>query len=147
MSPALAFYGNWGPVAATVGSPTPLVFLLAALVIAPTALSYAFVSNRLPSAGGAYTFIGRGLNRHLGNWSGFAVVSFYILILFTPSTLFGLFFNAFLQRHRAERQPDQLLDLRAGRDLVLRGRRDAGLPRDPVVVPGGHHHRERSRSW
>lgn len=96
MSPALAFYGNWGPVAATVGSPTPLVFLIAALVIAPTTLSYAFVSNRLPSAGGAYTFIGRGLNRHLGNWSGFAVVSFYILILFTPSTLFGLFFNAFL---------------------------------------------------
>lgn len=96
MSPALAFYGNWGPVAATVGSPTPLVFLFAALIIAPTALSYAFVSNRLPSAGGAYTFIGRGLNRHLGNWSGFAVVSFYILILFTPSTLFGLFFNAFL---------------------------------------------------
>ena len=30
MSPALAFYGNWGPVAATIGSPTPLVFLLAA---------------------------------------------------------------------------------------------------------------------
>ncbi len=53
MSPALAFYGNWGPVAATVGSPTPLVFLLAAFVIAPTALSYAFVSNRLPSAGSA----------------------------------------------------------------------------------------------
>ncbi len=96
MSPALAFYGNWGPVAATIGSPTPLVFLLAAFIIAPTALSYAFVSNRLPSAGSAYTFIGRGLNRHLGNWSGFAVVSFYILILFTPSTLFGLFFNAFL---------------------------------------------------
>lgn len=96
MSPALAFYGNWGPVAATIGSPTPLVFLLAALIIAPTALSYAFVSNRLPSAGGAYTFIGRGLNRHIGNWSGFTVVSFYILILFTPSTLFGLFFNAFL---------------------------------------------------
>jgi amino acid transporter len=96
MSPALAFYGNWGPVAATVGSPTPLVFLIAALVIAPTTLSYAFVANRLPSAGSSYTFIGRGLNRHLGDWTGFAVVSFYILILFTPSTLFGLFFNAFL---------------------------------------------------
>lgn len=96
MSPALAFYGNWGPVASVVGSPTPLLFLIAALIIAPTALSYAFVSNRLPSAGSAYTFIGRGLNRHLGNWSGFAVVSFYTLILFTPSTLFGLFFNAFL---------------------------------------------------
>jgi amino acid transporter len=96
MSPALAFYGNWGPVASVVGSPTPLLFLIAAFIIAPTAVSYAFVSNRLPSAGGAYTFIGRGLNRHLGNWSGFAVVSFYTLILFTPSTLFGLFFNAFL---------------------------------------------------
>ena len=96
MSPAFAFYGNWGPVAATVGTPTPLVFVVAALVIAPTALSYAFVSNRLPSAGSAYTFIGRGLNKNLGDWSGFAVVSFYVLILFTPSTLFGLFFNAFL---------------------------------------------------
>src|ERR1700722_11093061 len=88
MSPALAFYGNWGPVAATIGSPTPLVFLLAALIIAPTALSYAFVSNRLPSAVATCTFIGRRLNRHVGNWSGFTVVSFYILILFTPSTLF-----------------------------------------------------------
>jgi amino acid transporter len=106
MSPALAFYGNWGPVAATVGSPTPLVFLLAAFIILPTALSYALVSNRLPSAGGAYTFIGRGLNRHLGNWSGFAVVSFYVLILFTPSTLFGLFFNAFLNDIGVHVAPD-----------------------------------------
>jgi amino acid transporter len=96
MSPAFAFYGNWGPVASAVGKPTALLFVIAAIIIAPTALSYALVSNRLPSAGSAYTFIGRGLNKHLGNWSGFAVVTFYMLILFTPSTLFGLFFNAFL---------------------------------------------------
>jgi APA family basic amino acid/polyamine antiporter len=96
MSPALAFYGNWGPVAGTVGQPAALVFLIGALVAAPTAISYAFVARRLPAAGAAYTWVGRLFSKHVGNWHGWIMASFYILVLFTPTTLFGLFFNAFL---------------------------------------------------
>ncbi|MBJ7593800.1 MAG: amino acid permease [Candidatus Dormibacteraeota bacterium] len=96
MSPAYAFYGNWGPVAGTVGIQTVAVFWIAALVILPTALSYAFVARKLTSAGSAYAWIGRLTNRHIGNWLGWILLTFYGLVLVAVPALFGLFFNAFL---------------------------------------------------
>lgn len=58
MSPATGLYGNWGPMAALVGQPTPLVFAAALLISLPTAISYAMVSRAMPSAGSAFTWPG-----------------------------------------------------------------------------------------
>lgn len=98
ISPALGFYGNWGPVAATSGGVAPLVFLIGAAVIAPTALSYAFVARRLPSAGSAFAWAGHSINRHVGSWLGWMMLPYYILVIVAPAALFGLFFNALLSQ-------------------------------------------------
>jgi APA family basic amino acid/polyamine antiporter len=96
MSPGASFYGNWGPVAGTVGTAATFVFIIAFVVMAPTALSYAFVATKLPTAGAAYSWVGILYGKHIGNWHGWIMSTFYILILFAPTALFGLFFNSLL---------------------------------------------------
>ena len=51
-----------GAVAAQAGVWAPLSFLLAGLIAAPTALSYAEFSTRLPEAAGEAAFVGKGLS-------------------------------------------------------------------------------------
>ena len=51
-----------GAVAAQAGIWAPLSFLLAGLIAAPTALSYAEFSTRLPEAAGEAAFVGQGLS-------------------------------------------------------------------------------------
>src|SRR3954471_14710507 len=70
MSPALGLYGNWGPMASTVGLPTPLVFLAALVVSLPTAVSYALMSGRLPSSGSTYAWTWRVMSPQAGAWVG-----------------------------------------------------------------------------
>ncbi|MAU52384.1 MAG: amino acid permease [Roseovarius sp.] len=59
-----------GAVAAEAGIWAPLAFLLAGVIAAPTALSYAEFSTRLPEAAGEAIFVARGLNLP---WLGTAV--------------------------------------------------------------------------
>ncbi|RBI87407.1 amino acid permease [Rhodosalinus halophilus] len=51
-----------GAVAAEAGVWAPLAFLLAGLIAAPTALSYAEFSTRLPEAAGEAAYVAQGLN-------------------------------------------------------------------------------------
>lgn len=51
-----------GAVAAEAGRAAPLAFLLAGLIAAPTALSYAEFSTRLPEAAGEAAYVGQGLS-------------------------------------------------------------------------------------
>lgn len=51
-----------GAVVADAGAWAPLSFLLAGLIAAPTALSYAEFSTRLPEAAGEAVYVGNGLN-------------------------------------------------------------------------------------
>ncbi len=51
-----------GAVVGDAGGHAPLSFLLAGLIAAPTALSYAEYSTRLPEAAGEAAFVGQGLN-------------------------------------------------------------------------------------
>ncbi|MCV2888813.1 APC family permease [Ruegeria aquimaris] len=65
-----------GAVAADAGIWAPLAFVVAGLIAAPTALSYAEFSTRLPEAAGEAAYVGTGLNsRALALLVGLAVVS------------------------------------------------------------------------
>ena len=64
-----------GAVAADAGIWAPLAFLFAGLVAAPTALSYAEFSTRLPEAGGEAVYVSEGLGlQWLGVLVGLAIV-------------------------------------------------------------------------
>lgn len=65
-----------GAVAAEAGIWAPLAFLLAGVIAAPTALSYAEFSTRLPEAAGEAIFVAKGLNLPwLGTLVGLAIVA------------------------------------------------------------------------
>ena len=65
-----------GAIAADAGVWAPLSFLLAGVIAAPTALSYAEFSTRLPEAAGEAAFVGVGLNSHaLALLVGLAIVA------------------------------------------------------------------------
>ncbi|WP_375699555.1 APC family permease [Pseudophaeobacter sp. TrK17] len=64
-----------GAVAAEAGVLAPLAFLLAGLIAAPTALSYAEFSSRLPEAAGEAAYVGQGFNsKFFAIFVGLAVV-------------------------------------------------------------------------
>jgi len=65
-----------GAVAAEAGIWAPLAFVLAGVIAAPTALSYAEFSTRLPEAAGEAVFVARGLGvSWLGTCVGLAIVA------------------------------------------------------------------------
>jgi len=65
-----------GAVAGNAGIWAPLAFLLAGLIAAPTALSYAEFSTRIPEAAGEAAYVGAGLNSQgLALLVGLAVVA------------------------------------------------------------------------
>ncbi|WP_294620300.1 APC family permease [uncultured Roseovarius sp.] len=65
-----------GAVAAQAGVWAPLSFLIAGLIAAPTALSYAEFTTRLPEAAGEAVFVEKGLNSSLlGVVVGLAIVA------------------------------------------------------------------------
>jgi amino acid transporter len=65
-----------GAVVGDAGVFAPLSFLLAGLIAAPTALSYAEFSTRLPEAAGEAAFVGQGLNSQaLALLVGLAIVA------------------------------------------------------------------------
>ncbi len=53
-----------GAVAERAGAYAPLAFVLAGIVVLPTALSYAELSSRVPEAGGVAAYIEKGLGLH-----------------------------------------------------------------------------------
>lgn len=97
MSPALGIYGNWAPMAAIVGSPTPLIFLAALLVSLPTAISYALVNAEMPSAGSAFTWLYRTTGRTAGSFFGLLMVAYYTVAVMMGPILFGLYFRDLVQ--------------------------------------------------
>jgi APA family basic amino acid/polyamine antiporter len=65
-----------GAVAAEAGVWAPLSFILAGIIAAPTALSYAEFSTRLPEAAGEAVFVAKGLRADwLGPLIGLAIVT------------------------------------------------------------------------
>src|SRR5438067_6495034 len=54
--------------------------LIALIAMMLTAISYGRMAGLYPSAGSAYTYVGRGLNQHLGFVAGWAMFLDYLVI-------------------------------------------------------------------
>jgi putrescine importer len=54
--------------------------LLAMVAMMLTAVSYGRMAAKFPAAGSAYTYVGRGLNPHLGFLAGWAMILDYLLV-------------------------------------------------------------------
>jgi putrescine importer len=70
-----------------------LAILLAMIAILFTAVSYGRMAAVYPTAGSAYTYVGRGLNTHLGFLAGWAMLLDYIVI-----PLFCVMYSALTMR-------------------------------------------------
>jgi amino acid transporter len=97
MSP-LAPFQVFGSASQASFGMVPLVYLIGAIVMFFTALSYAHFSKEFPYAGSVYSYVGRGLNPHVGFVAGWTMLSDYLLApalmcLFSGLWLTGIFPN------------------------------------------------------
>ena len=93
---ALVVYLNVGFIEQTAGPVAP-VFLLVTLISIPTAISFAVMSNRRPSAGTAFTWLWETTVPPVGLWLGWLMASAYAMASILQPVMFGLFFNALLR--------------------------------------------------
>src|SRR5580700_2717906 len=96
MSPALGLFALWGPMEAAAGPITPLVFLAAAALAMPTAISYAALNAECPSAGAASTWLWRAVSPRVGYLIGLTMMTYFVLAALAQPLLFGLFFRDLL---------------------------------------------------
>lgn len=94
----LAPFQVFGSVAHASYGMVPLVYLIGAFLMFFTALSYAKFSREFPYAGSIYTYVGRGVNPHVGFLAGWVILSDYLLApalmcLFASTWLTGIFPN------------------------------------------------------
>ncbi|MBP1761488.1 MAG: porin [Firmicutes bacterium] len=75
----------YGEIQLASGGLTPLVYLVGAIAISFTALSYMLMSNRFPIAGSVYAYVQRGINPHIGFIAGWLILLDYV---FVPSLLY-----------------------------------------------------------
>jgi amino acid transporter len=94
---ALVIYLNVGFIEQTAGPVAPVVFLLVTLVSIPTAISFAVMSSRRPSAGTAFTWLWEATVPPVGVWLGWLMTSAYAMASILQPIMFGLFFNALLR--------------------------------------------------
>lgn len=92
----LAPFQVFGAVAQASYGMVALVYLIGALLMFFTALSYSKFSSEFPSAGSIYTYVGKGINPHLGFVAGWVILGDYLLApalmsLFASMWLTGLF--------------------------------------------------------
>lgn len=96
MSPALGLFALWGPMQAAAGPITPLVFLSAAALALPTAISYAVLNREAPSAGAASTWLWRAVSPGAGYLVGLTMITYFVLAALAQPLMFGLFFRGLL---------------------------------------------------
>lgn len=92
-SPAMGLYALWGPMQVATGPITPLVFIAAMILVLPTALSYAALNSRAPSAGAASNWLWTSLSPVVGYQAGLAMSAYFIMAAISQPLLFALFFR------------------------------------------------------
>jgi basic amino acid/polyamine antiporter, APA family len=97
VSPALGLFALWGPMQTAAGPITPLVFVGAALLALPTAVSYSILNREAPSAGAASTWLWRTISPSVGYVIGLIMLTYFALVVCTMPVLFGVFFRDMLQ--------------------------------------------------
>ena len=98
MSLAPAIYFNMGFMEADANGPVmPLIFIFVTIAILPTALSFAALNRRRPSAGSALTWVTESMGRPAGLWSGFLLATLYVCACAIYPAYFAIFFNPLLE--------------------------------------------------
>jgi amino acid transporter len=97
VSPALGLFALWGPMEAAAGPVSPLVFLGAAILALPTAISYAVMNQEAPSAGAASTWLWRAVSAPTGYLIGLTMTTYFIFVVCTMPLLFGVFFRDLME--------------------------------------------------
>ena len=74
----------------------PLVYLIGLVAMIFTAVSYAQMSKAFPIAGSVYSYVGRGLNKHVGFLAGWTILLDYLLVptllyVFAAESMAGIF--------------------------------------------------------
>jgi len=96
-SPALGLYAMWGPMQASAGPITPLIFLSAMVLTLPTGISYALLNRDAPSAGAASTWLWMTVSPAAGYQAGLLMATYFIMGVVCCPLIFALFFNDFLR--------------------------------------------------
>ncbi|MCW2598690.1 MAG: amino acid permease [Frankiales bacterium] len=100
---APVIYLNMGLIETSAGGPVmPLVFLVITVAIIPTAISFAVMNNRRPSAGSGYTWLWEATNPGIGLWLGWILITTYVVVTALYPIAFAVFFNALLQYFGAQ---------------------------------------------
>ncbi|HEU5420810.1 MAG TPA: APC family permease [Streptosporangiaceae bacterium] len=92
-----ALYLNMGFMETDAGGPImPFMFIVITLAVIPTAVSFAVMSGRRPSAGSSYTWVWESTSPTLGLWLGWVMITTYMVVSALYPLSFALFFNALL---------------------------------------------------
>lgn len=93
----MGLYALWGTMQTTTGPITPLIFLSAMLLILPTAISYAVMNSRAPSAGAASSWLWKSVSPTAGYQTGLLMTTYFLMGAIQSPLLFALFFADLLQ--------------------------------------------------
>lgn len=90
-------YLNMGFMETDSGGPVmPFLFILITVAVLPTAVSFALLNNRRPSAGSGYTWLWESTYPVAGLWLGWVMITTYVVVSALYPVAFGTFFNALL---------------------------------------------------
>jgi amino acid transporter len=95
---APVIYLNMGFMESDSGGPVmPFLFLLITVAVLPTAISFALMNNRRPSAGSGYTWLWESTYPGVGLWLGWIMIATYVVVSALYPPAFAAFFNALLE--------------------------------------------------
>ncbi len=97
MAPAAAVAFAFFPGILDAGGSFPLAVILALVACVLLALSIGQLAIHLPSAGGFYTYVSRGLGRSLGFLTGWLTIPVYLLFMPVNLLIFGFLAEGFVQ--------------------------------------------------
>ncbi len=94
---APVIYLNMGFMETDSGGPVmPFLFIVITIAVLPTAISFALMNNRRPSAGSGYTWLWECTYPGVGLWLGWIMITTYVVVSALYPVAFGTFFNALL---------------------------------------------------
>jgi amino acid transporter len=94
---APVIYLNMGFMESDSGGPVmPILFIGITIAVLPTAISFAVLNNRRPSAGSGSTWLWESTYPAVGLWLGWIMIATYVVVAALYPPAFGTFFNALL---------------------------------------------------
>lgn len=94
---APVIYLNMGFMESDSGGPVmPILFIGITIAVLPTAISFAVLNNRRPSAGSGSTWLWESTYPAIGLWLGWIMIATYVVVAALYPPAFGTFFNALL---------------------------------------------------